>query len=92
MIKLFGITDTLFSSNGDKAIIPLKAKVYKEDNGTFYLDLETDLSYVNDLTANRIIVANTPQGDQAFRITNVTKTKSKISLRHIMYFMIVKIM
>ena len=87
MIKLFGITDTLFSSNGDKAIIPLKAKVYKEDNGTFYLDLETDLSYVNDLTANRIIVANTPQGDQAFRITNVTKTKSKISLKayHVFY-------
>ena len=87
MIKLFGVTDTLFATNGDKAIIPLKAKVYKEDNGTFYLDLETDLSYVNDLTANRIIVANTPQGDQAFRITNVTKTKSKISLKayHVFY-------
>ena len=87
MIKLFGITDTVFSTNGDKIIIPLSAKVHKEDNGAFYLDLITDLSYVNDLTANRIIVANTPQGDQAFRITNVTKTKSKIQLKayHLFY-------
>ena len=87
MIKLFDITDTLFSSNGDKVIIPLRAKVHKEDNGSFYLDLDTDLSYVNDLTANRIIVAPTPQGDQAFRITNVQQTRSKITLKayHVFY-------
>lgn len=30
MIKLFSQTDTLFSSNGDKIIMPLRAKVYKE--------------------------------------------------------------
>lgn len=30
MIKLFSQTDTIFSSNGDKAIIPLRAKIYKE--------------------------------------------------------------
>ena len=35
MIKLFNTTDTLFSSNGDKVIIPLRAKVHKEDNGSF---------------------------------------------------------
>ena len=87
MIKLFNTTDTLFSSNGDKIIIPLRAKIHKEDNGSFYLDLDTDLSYVNDLTANRIIVANTPQGEQAFRITNVEQTRRKISLKayHVFY-------
>ena len=87
MIKLFGTTDTLFSSNGDKIILPLKAKVHKEDNGSFYLDLETGLSYVNDLTENRIIVANTPQGEQAFRITQLDKTKNKISAKvnHVFY-------
>lgn len=41
MIKLFNSTDTLFSSNGDKIIILTKAKVYKEDNGAYYLNLET---------------------------------------------------
>lgn len=49
MIKLFSQTDTSFSSNGDKVIIPLRAKIHKEDNGSFYLDLDADLSYVNDL-------------------------------------------
>lgn len=87
MIKLFSTTDNLFSSNGDKVILPLKAKIHKEDNGSFYLDLETNLDYVDDLTANRIIVANTPQGEQAFRITNVEQTRKKISAKcyHVFY-------
>lgn len=87
MIKLFGTTDNLFSSNGDVVISPLKAKVHKEDNGAFYLDLETDLSYVPVLTSNRIIVAPTPQGDQAFRITNPQKTKNKVVIKayHVFY-------
>ena len=87
MIKLFSTTDNLFSSNGDKIILPLKAKIHKEDNGAFYLDLETNLDFVDDLTANRIIVANTPQGEQAFRITNVEQTRKKISAKcyHVFY-------
>ena len=52
MIKLFDITDTLFSTNGDKVIIPTKAKVHKEDNGSFYLDLETIIK-VNNQMVNR---------------------------------------
>ena len=87
MIKLFGQTDTLFSSNGDKIIIPLKANVHKEDNGDFYLDLKTDLSYVDDLTEGRIIIAPTPQGEQAFRICNVEKTKNNLKSKcyHVFY-------
>lgn len=87
MIKLFGTTDTDFSSNGDAVIQPFKAKVHKEDNGKFYLTIETDISYVDLLTANRIIVADTPQGAQAFRIKNPEKTKSKITIKapHISY-------
>ena len=87
MIKLFGTTDQLFAGNGDIVINPLKAIVHKEDNGAFYLELETDLSYVNELVANRIIVAPTPQGDQAFRITSPTKTKNKVEIKayHVFY-------
>ena len=87
MIKLFGTTDTDFSSNGDAVIQPFKAKVHKEDNGKFYLTIEADISYVDLLTANRIIVADTPQGAQAFRIKNPEKTKSKITIKapHISY-------
>lgn len=87
MIKLFGTTDTVFSSNGDKVIMPLRAKVHKEDNGSFYLDLESNLSYINDITKGRIVVANTPQGEQAFRIGNVEKTNSKLKVQcnHVYY-------
>lgn len=87
MIKLFRSTDTSFITNGDLVIVPIKARVRKEDNGDFYLDLETDLGYVDALVAGKIVVANTPQGDQAFRVSNVTKTKSKLTARcyHLFY-------
>lgn len=87
MIRLFGITDTSFSSNGDLVINPLKAKVHKEDNEAYYLDLETNLDYVDNLIEGNIIIADTPQGDQAFRVGNVEKTRFKIKTRcyHVFY-------
>ena len=87
MIKLFNSTDTLFLNNGDKIVIPKKARVHKADNGDFFLDVETDLSYVNDIVANTILVVNTPQGPQAFRVTNPQKTKTKLIIKawHVFY-------
>ena len=87
MIKVFGQTDTSFVSNGDVVLLPLKAKVHKEDNGDYYLDLETGLEYIDYLTEGNIVVANTPQGEQAFRIGNVQKTKSKLTSKcyHVFY-------
>ena len=87
MIKLFGINDTIFNSNGDKIIIPLRAKVHKEDNGSFYLDFECSLDYINDIVAGNILVVPTPQGEQAFRISSATATRSKITAKcyHIFY-------
>ncbi|MEE3324183.1 MAG: phage tail spike protein [Methanosphaera sp.] len=87
MIKLFGINDKLFSSNGDIVLQPLKAEITKEDNGNFYLDIEVPLSYIDDFTQNRIIVAPTPQGNQAFRIGNVKKTNTKLKAKcnHVYY-------
>ena len=87
MIKLFNSTDKLFSSNGDKTIIPTKAKIHKEDNGAYYIDLETSLEYINDLVQGNIIVAPTPQGEQAFRLSNPEKTKSKLKVKayHVFY-------
>ena len=87
MIKLFEATDKIYTSNGDKIILPLKAKVHKQDNGDFYLDVEAPLSYIDYLVPNNIIVANTPQGDEPFRITNAenTRTKIKIKAYHVFY-------
>jgi len=87
MIKVFGSTDKSFLSNGDIVINPVKAKVKKSDNTEFYLDIETGLEYIDYLVQDNIIVSPTPQGEQPFRIGNVTKTKNKISFRayHVFY-------
>jgi phage minor structural protein len=87
MIKVFGKTDKVFSSNGDVVIQPLKAKVYKQDNGNFYLDIECGLEYVDLIVEGNIIVANTPQGEQAFRVSNPLKSKTKLSVKayHVFY-------
>lgn len=96
MIRVFGQTDTDFTTNGDIVLNPLKAKIHKEDNGAYFLDLETSLSYVDYLVEGNIVVANTPQGDQAFRINNVSKTRKKITIKcnHVFYdtknFLVVK--
>ena len=87
MIKVFSQTDHTFNSNGDVVLQAVRAKIRKEDNASFYLELETGLEYINYLIPNNIVVANTPQGEQAFRISNVTKTKYKLNVRadHIFY-------
>ena len=87
MIKVFNATDTDYTSNGDIVLQCTKAKVHKELNGNFYIDIEAPLIYDNYLIPNNIIVAGTPQGEQAFRITNVDKTQSKIKIRayHVFY-------
>ena len=87
MIRVFSSTDKDFSSNGDIVLRPIKAKVFKADNGDYYLNLETNLDYVDNLLQGNIVVANTPTGDQAFRIANVTRTKNKITTKayHVFY-------
>lgn len=87
MIRIFGQIDKNFNSNGDIVIQPSRAKVHKEDNGDFYLDLETSLEYIDYFVEGNIVVANTPQGNQAFRIGNVQKTKRKLETKayHVFY-------
>ena len=87
MIKVFNTTDKAYTTNGDIVLQTTKAKIHKEDNGDFYINVEAPLSYIEYLVPNNIIVANTPQGDQPFRITNVenTRTKIKIKAYHVFY-------
>lgn len=87
MLKIFNATDKIYTSNGDIVLQCTKAKVHKAMNGDFYIDIEAPLNYVDYLVANNIIVAPTPQGEQAFRISNVDKTKTKIKIKawHVFY-------
>lgn len=67
--------------------MPTKAKIHKEDNGNFYIDLEIPIRYSDFIKSGNIIVADTPQGAQAFRISDFTKKSTKISIRawHVFY-------
>ena len=87
MLKLFGTTDKVYSTNGDKIIQPTYQHIIKMDNADYYLDVELSLNYIDDITSNRILVSNTPTGEQAFRITNIEKRKHKIKVeaKHVFF-------
>ena len=87
MIKVFGQNDTSFASNGDIIIQPSKALVRKIDNSDYYVELECPLDYIDYIVPQNIIVANTPTGDQAFRISHVSNNRRKITAKckHLFY-------
>lgn len=87
MLRAFDQADTSFASNGNIIIQPSKAYVHKEDNADYYLDLECSLDYLDFVVPQNIIVANTPQGEQPFRISDVKTTRTKIiaKCKHISY-------
>ena len=68
MIRIFAPSDTDFTSNGDAVINATLAVVHKADNGDFYLELQCGLEYIDYIKPKNIVVVNTPQGAQAFRI------------------------
>ena len=87
MIRVFLPSDTNFTSNGDAVILPTYAVIHKVDNGDYYLELQAGLEYIDYLKPKNIIVAPTPQGDQAFRIKLVEATRTKITVKayHLFY-------
>lgn len=87
MIRIFSPTDTVFTSNGDAVLKPLRAIVKKEDNGDYYLDYEFDISDDKFIVKDNIIAVDTPQGRQGFRIGNFEKNRKKIrgNAYHIYY-------
>lgn len=87
MIRLFGATDKVYTTNGDKILKPTYAVITKQDNGDYYLEIELGLEYADLISSNKIIVANSPTGYQAFRITDITKRQHKIVIKawHVSY-------
>ena len=87
MLRIFSPTDKTYASNGDKVIQPLKATVHKEDNDSYYLDLTCGTEYLPWIKSGNLIVADTPQGAQPFRILNpeITHTKITCKCNHAFY-------
>lgn len=87
MLRIFSSTDKTYATNGDKVIQPLKAAVRKEDNDAYYLDLTCGTEYLPWVKSGNIIVADTPQGAQPFRILNpdITHTKITCKCQHVFF-------
>lgn len=87
MIRVFLPSDTDFTNNGEAVIQATLAVVHKVDNGDFYLELQCGLEYIDYIKPKNIIVVPTPQGDQAFRVKTIEKTRSKIVAKvdHLFY-------
>lgn len=87
MVRIFEAGETDFSNNGLVVINPIKCKVTHKLEGDFYLDLTCGKEYLDYIQPSYLVVAPTPQGDQAFRIKSVTKTGARIEAKawHVMY-------
>lgn len=81
MIKVYESTEKLFNHNGLKILHPLKAVIYIEDNGDYYLDLETTIDDIEYIQEGNIVRANTRWGEQGFRLTNPQKKNNRITVR-----------
>lgn len=87
MISVYSASETLFSNNGLKILKPLKAKIRKEDNGDYYIDLKDTIDNIDYYQTGMIIRTNTPWGYQCFRLSNPKIENNKISIKgHHLYF------
>lgn len=87
MIKIFGQTDTEFSTNGDIILKPTKCRIHKQDNGEYYADIECSSEYSDYIKNGNIVVCPTPTGNQPFRFLNpeLNKAKIKVKAKHVYY-------
>ena len=81
MIKVYPSTQRIFNNNGLKILHPLKAEIYIEDNGDYYLDLETTIDDLEYLQESSIVRVNTRWGEQGFRLTNPKRKNNRITVR-----------
>lgn len=87
MIKIFNADERVFTSNGDKILNPLKAVIVKEDNGDYELELEARIEDKDYIVNDKIIVCDTPWGEQGFRVYNPQRKSHKITCtcKHLFY-------
>ncbi len=87
MISVYEPNETSFVSNGIKILKPLKALIFKQDNGEYYLDLKDSIDNFEYYQSGNIIRVPTPWGKQCFRIKNVSVQNNKVEVRahHLFY-------
>lgn len=81
MIKVYEPQEKLFNHNGLKILHPLKAEIFIEDNGEYFIDIESSIEDLEYLQEGMIIRTSTRWGEQGFRLTNPQKRNNKIIVR-----------
>lgn len=81
MICVYEENEKQFNNNGIKILHPLKAKLYKEDNGEYYIEVKDTIEKLQYYQANMIIKVPTPWGYQCFRFTNPKITNNKVEVK-----------
>ncbi|MDR1364515.1 MAG: hypothetical protein LBJ32_02675 [Oscillospiraceae bacterium] len=81
MISIYPSNETAFADNGLKILKPIKAIIYKEDNGDYFLDLRDDLKNLDYYQSGNIVKVSTPWGNQCFRLKNPSIENKKINVR-----------
>jgi phage minor structural protein len=81
MIKVYEPTERLFNHNGLKILHPLKAEIYIEDNGDYYLELETGIEDLEYIQEGYILRVNTRWGEQGFRLTDPKRKNNRITVK-----------
>lgn len=87
MIKVFNANERVFTNNGEKILQPIKAIILKEDNGDYELELEARIEDKDYIVNDKIIVCDTPWGEQGFRVYNPQRKSHKITCtcKHLFY-------
>lgn len=81
MIKVYSADERLFDNNGLFIMHPIKAQIYIEDNGDYYIDIETTIDDFEYIQEGMIVRVNTRWGEQGFRLTNPKRKNNKITVR-----------
>ena len=88
MLRTFTATERTFTgSNGDYVIHPITADVTHNQNGDFYLEIETTLEELQYLNAGDIVAVNIGEDVEAFRIWNIDATLQTVKVKawHVSY-------
>ena len=81
MISIYPANEREFNDNGEKILHPLKALIYKEDNGEYRIDIKDSLDNLKYYQEGLIIRTDTPWGKQGFRLTNHEINNNTITCR-----------
>ena len=91
MIKIFDTNDTVFNTNGNKTIEPIKCiEIRKKSLNDWYIDVEVPIEFIEYIAKDKICLVKVKSkvNPQAFRITkDIEKSRNSIKFKanHVLF-------